>query len=92
MSFSLSMPVGSLRCLPDTDRQALMEGLQQGRGLCKRQLQSHPCTFGSKLQSEGTGKTVALLFLLLSSPHGSPDGLAPEDTEIRLGNCFCSLT
>lgn len=56
--------VGSLLC--PRDRQSLTEGLQRGRGLCKRQLWSHPRIFGSKLRSEGTGKPVALLFLISS--------------------------
>lgn len=50
--------------VPDTDRLS-WEACSGIEGFT--QLWSHPRIFGSKLQSEGTGKLVALLFLLISS-------------------------
>lgn len=73
-------------------RQALAEGLQQGGGLYERQVQSHPCTFGSKLQSESTGKPVALLFLLISSLQWEPWWGCTWAYWNSTPNCLCSLT
>lgn len=68
MPFSLSLPVGSMQCLPE--QTGTRAGLKQGAGLAKDSYGVIPCTFGSKLQSQETGKTLVLEFSShLFPPH-----------------------
>lgn len=92
MSFSLSMPVGSLHCLPHTDRHS-WKACSGVEGFAKEDIyRVIPAPLAQNCSQKELGRQLPFYFFSFHPSDGSPDGVAPEDTEIRLRNCFCSLT
>lgn len=80
-----SQHTGGFLAVSPRSRQAVTEGLQQSRKLCKGHLRSYALHLWLQLQSEETGKdSCPFIFFLSLLSDESHDWVAPVDTEIQL--------